>query len=120
MIRFAGIVLMACLLGALPCPAADAQTLTVEQFQHPKGEKDLAFNKTYLEGIADGLIAYNISVEDRLFCMGATPLALGFERTNDILMHWARKKNADVSGLPLGLGMLYALKEAFPCKSAPR
>jgi hypothetical protein len=123
MIRFGSVVLMASaasLLGALLCPAANAQTLTVEQYQHPKGEKDLTFNKTYLQGITDGLIAYNISVEDRLFCMGSTPTALGFERANDILMHWARKKNADVSGLSLGLGMLYGLKEAFPCKSAPR
>ena len=58
----------AMLLGEWPACDANAQALTVEQFQHPKGERDLSSNKTYLEGIKDGLIAYNMSVEDRLFC----------------------------------------------------
>ena len=102
------------------CSDANAQTVTVEQYQHPKSEKDLAFNKSYLEGIKDGLIAYNISVEDKLFCLGGTPPVLTFDRASDTLLHWARKRKEDAAGLSLGLALLYSLKEAFPCKGTPR
>jgi hypothetical protein len=102
-------------LGGLLATGAIAQTITVEQYQHPKGEKDLNSNKPYLEGIKDGLIAYNMSVEDRLFCLGDGLPILTFERANDTLLQWARKRRGDAAGLPLGLGLLYSLKEAFPC-----
>ena len=101
--------------GGLLSTDASAQTITVEQYQHPKGEKDLNFNKPYLEGIKDGLIAYNMSVEDKLFCLGDGLSVLTFERANDTLLQWARKRRGDAASLPLGLGLLYSLKEAFPC-----
>lgn len=121
--KFAGVVLMVSattLLGGWLASDANAQTMTVEQFQHPKGEKDLSFNRPYLEGIKDGLIAYNMSVEDRLFCLGEGPTVLTFERASDILLRWSRKRKGDSAGLPLGLGLLYSLKEAFPCKGTAR
>jgi hypothetical protein len=105
------------LLGGLPASDANAQTLTVDQFQHPKGERDLNYNKSYLEGIRDGLIAYNMSVEDKLFCLGGMPPVLTFEQASDTLLKWARKRKGDAAGLPLGLALLYSMKEAFPCKS---
>lgn len=122
MIRFASVIMIASatIFGGLLCADADAQTVTVEQYQHPKGEKDLNFNKPYLEGIKDGLIAYNMSVEDKLFCLGGMPPVLTFERASDTLLHWARKRGGDAAGLPLGLALLYSLKEAFPCKGTPR
>jgi hypothetical protein len=122
MIRFASVVMIASatIFGGLLSADADAQTVTVEQYQHPKGEKDLNFNKPYLEGIKDGLIAYNMSVEDKLFCLGGMPPVLTFERASDTLLHWARKRGGDAAGLPLGLALLYSLKEAFPCKGTPR
>ena len=115
---FSHVVMMAsatALLGGWLAPDASAQTITVEQYQHPKGEKELNSNKPYLEGIKDGLIAYNMSIEDRLFCLGDGPSVLTFERANDTLLQWARKRRGDAAGLPLGLGLLYSLKEAFPC-----
>jgi len=105
--------------GGLLCSDANAQTVTVEQYQHPKGEKDLIFNKSYLEGIKDGLIVYNISAEDKLFCLGGMPPVLTFERASETLLRWARKRGGDVAGMSLGLALLYSLKEAFPCKAAP-
>ena len=108
------------LLGGWLATDARAQTMTVEQYQHPKGEKDLNSNKAYLEGIKDGLIAYNMSVEDRLFCLGDGPSVLTFERASDTLLLWARKRRGDAASLPLGLALLYSLKEAFPCKGTPR
>ena len=123
MTKFARAVIVASaatFLGGLLASGVNAQTVTMGQYQHPKGEKDLNFNKPYLEGIKDGLIAYNISLEDRLFCLGGNPPVLTFDRANDILLHWARKRGGDAAGLPLGLALLYSLKEAFPCTSAPR
>jgi hypothetical protein len=102
------------------CAGAKAQALTVEQYQHPKGEKELNFNRPYLEGIKDALIAYNMSVEDRLFCLGGMPPTLSFEQASDTLLLWARKRKGDAAGLSLGLAMLYSLKEAFPCKGTVR
>lgn len=123
MIRFDRVLLVAsatALSSVLAGGGADAQTITMDQYQHPNSEKDLSFNKAYLEGVKDGLIAYNMSLEDKLFCLGGIPPVLTFERASDIVLHWARKKGPDMANTPLGLSLLYSLKEAFPCKAAPR
>jgi hypothetical protein len=108
------------LFGVLQCSAASAQTVTVEQFQHPKNEAEISFNKAYLAGIKDALLAYNMSQEARYFCIGGTPPELSFERASDILVRWARKRRGNSDGLPLGLAMLYSLRDAFPCKGKPQ
>jgi len=121
MIKFACAVMIALattFLGGLLSSGVNAQTVTIEQYQHPKSEKDLNFNKTYLEGIKDGLLAYNMSLEDKLFCVGGMPPVLTFERASDTVLHWARKRGADAASTPLARALLYSLKEAFPC--APR
>ena len=123
MIKFDRVLLIAstvALSGMLPCGGVEAQTVTMDQYQHPKSEKDLNFNKAYFEGVKDGLVAYNMSLEDKLFCLGGMPPVLTFERANDIVLHWARQKGIDTGGRPLGLSLLYSLKEAFPCKGPPR
>jgi hypothetical protein len=123
MIKLAFVVMIASattFLGGLLSADANAQSVTVEQYQHPKGERDLNFNKPYLEGIKDGLIAYNMSVEDKIFCLGGMASALTYERASDTLLHWARKRGGDAAGLSLGLALLYSLKEAFPCKGPSR
>jgi len=75
----------------------------------------MSFNKAYFSGIKDGLIAYNMSLEDKLFCLtGAIP-TLTFEQANNVLLRWARKKSANADDLPLGLALLNGLKETFPC-----
>jgi hypothetical protein len=114
------IALTVTFLGGLQASDATAQTLTVDQFQHPKGERDLNSNKPYLEGIRDGLIAYNMSLENKLFCLGETPSFLTFERTSDTLLSWARRRRGDAASLPLGLALLYSFKEAFPCNNPRR
>ena len=123
MTKFDRVLLIAstvALSGTLLCGGVNAQTVTMDQYQHPKSEKDLSFNKAYLEGVKDGLIAYNMSLEDKLFCLGGMPPVLTFERASDTVLHWARKKEMDRGGSPLGLSLLYSLEEAFPCKGAPR
>ncbi len=121
--KFSRVVMMASvatLLGALPSFGVNAQAVTLEQYQHPKGEKELNFNKPYFEGLKDGLLAYNMSLEDRLFCLGGMPPVLTFERASDTVVLWARKRGGNAASLSLGLALLYSLKEAFPCKGTPR
>ena len=93
-------------LGGWLASGANAQTVTIEQYQHPKSEKDFSFNKPYFEGIKDGLVAYNMSLEGRLFCLGGDPPVLTFDRANDILLRWARKRGGDAALMPLSLALL--------------
>ncbi len=94
---------------------AQAQTITTDQYRYPKTEKDLNFNKAYLIGVKDGLIAYNnTSSEHKLFCVPEN-LSLTFEQASDIAMRWANKKNVDAHSLPIGLTLLYGLREIYPC-----
>ena len=104
----------ALLLGLSLSFGATAQTVTLGQYQHPKTEKDLNFNKTFMIGVKDGLIAYNMSSQDKLFCMPGVLPAITFEQANDLVMHWAHKTSGDAD-LPLGRALLFALREAFPC-----
>ena len=56
MIKFTCVVLIASattLLGELPSSGVNAQTITIKQYQHPKNENDLTFNKAYLAGLKD-------------------------------------------------------------------
>jgi hypothetical protein len=105
------VMLLSCFLSF----GASAQTVTTGQYRHPNGDKDLNFNKTYLVGIKDGLLAYNMSSEVKLFCMAGTIPVLSFEQANDIVMRLANKKGSDRDGLPLGLALLFGLKETYPC-----
>ncbi len=94
---------------------ARAQTVTLGQFQHPKTAKDLDVNKTYLRGATDALLAYNTSLEDKLFCVTGPIATVSFEQAGDIVMRWARKTSgsADIS---LGRALLFALRDAYPCR----
>jgi hypothetical protein len=109
------ISIAAMMVGVLLSFGANAQTVTTEQYRHPKTDKDLNFNKAYFVGLKDGLIAYNISTANKLFCMPGTLPTLTFEQANDILLRWANKKRIDSDMLPVGLALLYGLKETFPC-----
>jgi hypothetical protein len=97
----------------LPCNAY-AQTVTMGQYRHPRSEAEMNSNKAYLTAVRDGLIAYNMTADTKLFCTPDNPY-LSFEKLNDIAMRWGRKKNADADKLPLGLVLLYGLKETYPC-----
>jgi Rap1a immunity proteins len=112
------IALATALLGLLLCLDAEAQTVTLAQFQHPKTAKDLDFNKTYLLGVADGLIAYNSGLDDKLFCTPGLVPKITFDQANDIVMRWARKTSGS-SDMALGLALLYGLRDAYPCRQKP-
>lgn len=105
----------AALIGLLLCFGAQAQTVTLGQFQHPKSAKDLEVNKTYLLGAMDGLLAYNTSLDDKLFCVPGLIPKITFEQASDLVIRWARKTSgsADIS---LGHALLFALRDAYACR----
>lgn len=55
-----------------------------------------------------------MTADTKLFCTPASPY-LPFERLNDIAMRWANRKSIDADKLPVGLVLLHALKETYPC-----
>jgi hypothetical protein len=104
------------LIGTVLLNAAAAQGITVDQYRHPQTEKDLSFNKAYLTGVKDGLTAYNMSVEDKLFCLSGEIPVLSFEQANQVVMVWARKKGANAGGTSVTFALLRGLEERFPCR----
>ena len=116
--RIVTIALATALLGLSLCLDAQAQTVTLAQFQHPKTAKDLEFNKPYLLGVTDGLIAYNSGLDDKLFCIPGLVPKITFDQASGIVMHWARKTSGS-SDMALGHALLYGLRDAYPCRQKP-
>jgi hypothetical protein len=113
--RFALTATVAVLINLSLCLDAQAQNVTLGQFQHPKSAKDLEVNKTYMLGATDGLLAYNASLDDKLFCLPGLIPKITFEQASDTVMRWARKTSgsADIS---LGHALLFALRDAYACR----
>jgi hypothetical protein len=87
---------MACVAIAL-CIAssASASTLRLKNYIAPDNEKQRILNAVYLDGLKDGLIAFNIVLGRTgaapLFCLPPT-LALTPEQADDILMREAKNR----------------------------
>ena len=111
MTRFFAIVLA---LGVSLCGAGGAQPLTMREYQHPKSAKDLSYNKIYMIGAANGLLAYNLSADRKLFCMPGLLPHLSFEEANDIAMRYARRADS-AADLPVGRALLFGLRQTYPC-----
>lgn len=111
MIRRASILLAA----FLPF-AANAQTVTMEEYKHPKSETFRTFNRLYLAGVKDALVIYNVNVPgaEKLFCMPGQ-LVLTTEQADDILLRWEKQQTKNTDDLPIGIALLFGLEETFPC-----
>jgi hypothetical protein len=96
------------------CLGGGAWALTMQQYRHPKTANDLQFNKAYLIGVADGLVAYNMSAEPGLFCPPGLLSKISFEKANDLVMRYAHKASG-TADLPLGRVLLFGLRQAYPC-----
>jgi hypothetical protein len=94
---------------------AQAQTVTLGQFQHPKSAKDLEVNRAYLFGAAEALLAYNAAAEGKLFCLPGLVPKLTFDEANDLVLHWARKASGS-AGISLASALLFGLRAAHPCR----
>jgi hypothetical protein len=78
-----------------------------------------AVSKLYLRGLSDGFAWANISSahdgNPKLFCQPET-IALTIEQLIDIFKRFS-KENPNFDNSSAGMVLLFALKEAFPCKS---
>ena len=104
--------MMAVLL-SFACSAASAQARGSEQYQHPSEPKFETFNRLYLAGVRDGLIAYSVNAKEHLFCLPPTTV-LTPEQTEDIMLRFAEKKHLP-GNILIALPLLGGLKEAYPC-----
>lgn len=93
---------------------AGAQTVTLEQYRHPKTANDLELNKSYLMGAKDALLALDLSLEEKQFCPPGMPPNVSFEQANTLVLHWVNKTGG-ATDLSMGRVLLYALKKAYPC-----
>jgi hypothetical protein len=102
-------------LSTLACGSASAQTVRLDQYQHPAEPKFKNFNQLYLKGVVDGLIAYSVAqnARDRLFCI-PPKMAITVEQAEDIMLQYAEKKQLPGT-VPVGVPLLGGLKDAFPC-----
>src|SRR5271156_3411379 len=73
--------------------SANASTLRLKNYTTPEDEKQRILNAVYLDGLKDGLIAFNIALPRTgaapLFCLPPTMVFTG-EQADDILMREAK------------------------------
>jgi hypothetical protein len=108
------------LMIGLSIDSAAAQWMIIRDYQRPRSDADMNFNKGYLSGVKDGLLAYNMAAENKLFCLSGDLPTMSFEQANDLMMSRTRKKGADIGGSPVNLALLNALREAYPCRGGAR
>lgn len=113
-------IAVALAIGLVSIDNAAAQGITINDYRRPNSQPELDFNKGYLTGIKDGLIAYNMELEDKLFCLTGDVPILSFEQANDLMMSWARKRGPDSGGTPVNRALLTALRERYPCRARAR
>ena len=109
MIRIAVIV-----FGVLLSFAANAQTVTIGQYLHPKDDMENTFNQLYLAGTKDGLFVYNLLTTEKNYCP-PKDFVLTTEQADDIVRRWAKKQTFNIEEMVLGQALLYGLQEIFPC-----
>jgi hypothetical protein len=97
---------------------ANAATLRLKNYMTPEDEKQRILNATFLDGVKDGLIAFNVVVGRNggapLFCLPPT-LALTPEQANDIVMREA-KSHPYPDDMIVSIVLLAGLRKAFPCE----
>jgi hypothetical protein len=106
------------LLTVLWSIAAHAQTVRYGNYKNPSRPEYRSFNKIYLKGVSDGLVAYNASMigsgKKPLFCL-PPKLALTGEQAADILVRTG-DAYSNPNDIPISIILLIGLEETFPCK----
>jgi Rap1a immunity proteins len=107
------VIVIAALL-TLASSFASAQTVRLDEYQHPSEPKFKEFNQIYLKGVVDGFIAYSVAdARNRFFCIPPT-LAITIEQAEDIMLRYAERKQLPGT-VPIGVPLFFGLKDAFPC-----
>ncbi len=96
---------------------ANAATLRLKNYLAPADEKQRILNAVYLDGLKDGLIAFNIAQARTgaapLFCL-PPDLALTPEQADDILMRQA-KSHPYPDDMIVSIVLLAGLRKTYPC-----
>src|SRR5215471_11569593 len=102
-------------LSTLASSSASAQTVRLDQYQHPSEPKFTVFNQVYLKGVVDGLIAFSVAqdAKDRFFCI-PPKMAITVEQAEDVMLRYAEKRQLPGT-VPIGVPLLGSFKDAFPC-----
>jgi len=93
--------------------SASAQTVRLEQYRNPSQPNFKLFNRMYLKGVVDGLIAYSVAQHAKDFCI-PPEMAITVEQAEDIMLRYAEQKQL-AGTVPIALPMLRGLRDAFPC-----
>ena len=97
--------------------AANAATLRLKNYMAPADEKQRILNAVYLDGLKDGLIAFNIVLARNggapLFCLPPN-LALTPDQADDIVMREA-KSHPYPDDMIVSIVLLAGLRKTFPC-----
>jgi hypothetical protein len=97
--------------------SANASTLRLKNYIAPEDEKQRILNAMYLDGLKDGLIAFNIVLGRTgaapLFCLLPT-LALTPDQADDILMREAKSRPYP-DDMIVSIVLLAGLRKTFPC-----
>jgi hypothetical protein len=98
---------------ALASNSAPAQTVRLEQYKNPSEPRLQVFNRVYLKGVVDGLIAYSVAQKAKDFCIPPT-MAITVEQAEEIMLRYAEKKQLPGT-FPIALPLLGGLKDTYPC-----
>jgi Rap1a immunity proteins len=110
MLRVAAII-----LGVFLPFAANGQSITLENFRHPKNETERKVLQWYLGGVRDGLtLSSALASTDKLFCIPEN-LALTVDQAEDIMESWAKKRTNIDDQMLVATALLAGLRETFPC-----
>jgi hypothetical protein len=109
----ASVVLGSCIAAT----TAEAITVTLDSYRHPKNAEFKSFNSLYLDGVKEGLIISSLDQkylgQAPLFCIPSN-LAMTVDQAEDIMMRFADKKNLKAT-TPVGIALLGGLEDTFPC-----
>jgi hypothetical protein len=96
---------------------ASTATVRFGKYKNPDNETTRTFNTVHLDGVKEGLIAYNIFLEGTgakgLFCL-PPKVAITADQAADIMMR-AGNAAKDASQIPISLLLMQGLIDTFPC-----
>jgi hypothetical protein len=114
--------LMSAAIALCVASSANASTLRLKNYVAPADEKQRILNAMYLDGLKDGLIAFNVVIARNggapLFCL-PPKLALTPDQADDILMREA-KSHPYPDDMIVSIVLLAGLRKTFPCASIRR
>jgi hypothetical protein len=96
---------------------ANAATLRLKSYMAPEDEKQRFMNEIYLDGMKDGLIAFNVALARTgaapLFCLPPN-MVLTPEQADDIVTRQA-KSHPYPDDMIVSIVLLAGLRKTYPC-----